>query len=247
MKVSVCITTFNEEQSIEKLLKSILSQTKVPDEIVIVDGGSTDKTVERIRNYKKVRLIISKGTSIAKGRNLAVKKAIYSMIAMTEPFLGIMPSKFDAEKFLPSTRSIAFKKSVWEKIGGFNEKFDRAGEDTEFNLQLSKFNFQIERKKSAIVYWEVPDNLVGAMKKFLYYARGDAQIGEFTKHNIKVITIFLRYILFLFIRPLFFVYLFWAIYKHRKFTKNWRQRIYTVIIQLASDFSVMLGFLNGIF
>src|SRR5260221_12583418 len=84
MKVSVCITTFNEEKSIEKLLKSILSQTKVPDEIVIVDGGSTDKTVEIIKKFGKAKLIISKGASISRGRNLAVKNAKYSMIAMTD-------------------------------------------------------------------------------------------------------------------------------------------------------------------
>ena len=49
MKVSVCITVFNEEGSIGELLDSLLKQTKKPGEIVIVDGGSKDKTVDVIR------------------------------------------------------------------------------------------------------------------------------------------------------------------------------------------------------
>ncbi len=296
MKVSICITTFNEEKSINKLLDSLFSQTKLANEIIIVDGGSTDKTIEliskawgasRVKKFKKIKLIISKGASIAKGRNLAIKNSKYEIIAMTDggcicdkywlakitepfkkdinvvagfyemtgksdfqkalkPYLGVMPNQFDDETFLPSARSIAFRKSVWKKVGGFNEKLDRAGEDTDFNLKILKKNFQIARAKKAIVDWEVPETLLAAMKKFFYYARGDAQIGGLTKHNIKVVTIFLRYILFFIFWLLFPIYLIWSTYKHRKYTKNWRQKIYTAIIQVASDISIMAGFLNGL-
>jgi len=38
MKISVCITVFNEEESIGKLLDSLINQSKKADEIVIVDG-----------------------------------------------------------------------------------------------------------------------------------------------------------------------------------------------------------------
>jgi len=43
MQITVCITTFNEEKSIAKLLDSLLDQTLKPTDIIIVDGGSTDK------------------------------------------------------------------------------------------------------------------------------------------------------------------------------------------------------------
>lgn len=42
------------------------------------------------------------------------------------------------------------------------------------------------------------------------------------------------------------VYLYWAIYKHREFIKGWRQWVYTGIIQVASDFAIMAGFIAGI-
>ena len=45
MKVSVCLVTCNGENFIERQLKSILSQTLLPDEIVLVDDFSNDNTV----------------------------------------------------------------------------------------------------------------------------------------------------------------------------------------------------------
>jgi len=47
-------------------------------------------------------------------------------------YLGIPGEKFDPVSFLPSNRSAAVRKSVWEELGGFNEKLKRAGEDTLF-------------------------------------------------------------------------------------------------------------------
>ena len=53
MKTSVCLTVFSEEKSVSDLLGSLLIQTKKPDEIVIVDGGSIDKTVDILRHFQK--------------------------------------------------------------------------------------------------------------------------------------------------------------------------------------------------
>lgn len=309
MRVSVCITTFNEEKSIEKLLKSLLSQTKLPDEIVIADGGSYDSTISRISKYAniqnknntRIKIISSKKRiSISKGRNIAVKNSRYPIIAMTDggclaneywleriigpfnnkkvdvvagfytmtgktkfqealkPYLGIMPSQFDIEKYLPSARSIAFRKSVWKRVRGFNEKLDRAGEDTDFDLKILKQNFSIVRTKKAIVKWEVPDDLLASCKKFFYYAKGDAQMKSLTSHNIHVITIMLRYLIFgylIFFGNIYFkflgiffliIYLAWAFYKSFKYKNKWKVGLWGTIIQIASDFSVMLGFLAGI-
>jgi len=46
MKISVCITIYNEQVSISKVIEGLLNQSKKPDEIVIVDGGSVDATGE---------------------------------------------------------------------------------------------------------------------------------------------------------------------------------------------------------
>jgi glycosyltransferase involved in cell wall biosynthesis len=56
-KVSFIVTLFNEEKDISAFLDSLFEQSALPEEIVIVDGGSTDNTLDILINYfqKKVK------------------------------------------------------------------------------------------------------------------------------------------------------------------------------------------------
>ena len=82
------LTTKNEESSIGPLLDSLLSQSRVPDEIVIADGGSTDGTVAIIERYIRsghpVRLIMATGTCRGAGRNRAIEAARGRLVALTD-------------------------------------------------------------------------------------------------------------------------------------------------------------------
>lgn len=66
MKISVAICTYNGQKYIAEQLQSILRQTKLPDEIVICDDNSTDRTVEIIRktfqdySFNQFRIEINK-------------------------------------------------------------------------------------------------------------------------------------------------------------------------------------------
>lgn len=51
--ISVIIATYNGEKFIREQLDSILHQTKIPDEILIIDDYSTDSTREILKSYKK--------------------------------------------------------------------------------------------------------------------------------------------------------------------------------------------------
>ena len=245
MKVSVCITVLNEEESISMLLKSLSGQSRKPDEIVIVDGGSGDKTVEIIRHWQKrnnkIRFLVER-CNRPKGRNLAVELAkneiiaitdgdcipdknwlrgitspfihkevdmvagFYKMIANTPKekalsyFLAVTPRRYN-ESFLPSTRSIAFRKSLWEKVGGFPENKDNSAEDTDFNHKIVKFGAGIAREKNAVVSWKIPTIVGATMKKLYNYAKWDASkkiwwqpSHRFRSHNIKVVLIIFRYL-----------------------------------------------------
>ena len=50
-KISLIVTILNEAQNIELLLSSMMMQSRKPDEVVIVDGGSKDRTTELIKQY----------------------------------------------------------------------------------------------------------------------------------------------------------------------------------------------------
>jgi len=55
MKLSLCLITYNEEKNIHYPLDSAYD---LADEVVLVDGGSTDKTVAIVKSYgDKVRII----------------------------------------------------------------------------------------------------------------------------------------------------------------------------------------------
>lgn len=88
MKVSVVIPVRDEEKSIRGLLDSLLAQTRPPDEIVITDGGSIDKTPQIIEEYihkgAPVRLIRAGAALPGRGRNLGADQASHEWLAFTD-------------------------------------------------------------------------------------------------------------------------------------------------------------------
>lgn len=87
LKVSLICTVFNEGKTIATLLESIKNQTRIPDEVIIVDAGSKDDTIHIIRNFihkLPINLIISPNANIGTGRNIAIKNAQYDIIACTD-------------------------------------------------------------------------------------------------------------------------------------------------------------------
>ena len=69
--VSVVIATYNRGALIAPTLDSVLAQEPAPDEVLVVDDGSTDATAEWIRaHYPQVRVVTvpNGGTSLARNR-----------------------------------------------------------------------------------------------------------------------------------------------------------------------------------
>lgn len=83
MKVSAVVPTYNNEKVIKECIDSLLNQSSKFSEIIVVDSGSTDKTAEIVKSYKKVKLItIGRGRSLA--RNIGWKKSKGDIIAFIE-------------------------------------------------------------------------------------------------------------------------------------------------------------------
>lgn len=318
MKVSLITTVYNEEATITPFLKSVLSQSKMPDEIIIVDGGSTDDTIAKIKNllrsraqdrgekskfkkYKSKLIILQKKGNRSVGRNEAIEKAQNDIIAIsdagnildrrwikniTKPFLDkktdvvtgyykglsknifekclipyvlVMPDKANAaEEFLPATRSMAIKKSVWKKMGGFDEKLSH-NEDYAFANKLKEAGAHIYFAKDAVVNWIPRKDLRRAFVMFFRFAFGDSEARIFRD---KVVYIFLRYlfgvylfflsvimqsitlwILYLF---LIILYLGWSIKKNYKYIKNYKAFLYLPLLQITSDLAIMPGTMLGL-
>ncbi|KKR11501.1 MAG: hypothetical protein UT39_C0006G0007 [Candidatus Woesebacteria bacterium GW2011_GWA1_39_21] len=275
MKVSLVVTVLNEEPSIAALLESLISQTRQPDEIVIVDGGSNDKTVNIIKSYQKVikglKLLEFK-TTRSEARNIGIRSSSGDVIVTTDA--GCVAEKHWIKKITQpftdskiAARSLAFRKILWEKVGGFPEGLKDTAEDTMFNYNIIKAGAKIARVKDAIVYWQLPLTLIEGFKKIFLYAKGDARSGiwwhptkKFSTHNIKIAFIYLRYIFalyFILFIPLFPVlklpfvlgvvfYMFWAFKKVYTRTNDCLAGLSGVVVQFASDIAVMCGFLSGL-
>lgn len=242
MNVSVIVTVKNEEKSIRALIDSLLAQTRRPDEIVIVDGGSTDGTAKIIREYidcgMPIVLLIEPGANISRGRNLAIAQASGEIIASTDAgvrlsssWLAELIKPFEAEladatanerlddrgpdvvagffvadphntfevamgatvlpslddirpaRFLPSSRSVAYRKSAWAAVNGYPEWLDYC-EDLVFDLDLKRAGFRFVFAPDALVHFRPRPDLVAFFKQYYRYARGDGKALLWTKRHI---------------------------------------------------------------
>ena len=229
VEVSLVATIKNEEPSIDAFLDSLFQQSQRPDEVILVDGGSTDATVARIRARAElehsIRLIEACDVNIAEGRNLAIGHARGHVIAVADggtvlehrwlerlvrPLLTqdgvsvssgfyepggrnwleraisvvITPhiSEINHSDFLPSSRSVAFLREWWERVGGYPEWLQHC-EDLVFDLALRDAGATFCFVPDARVTWRARRTLAGFFRQYFNYARGDGHAHLWTRRH----------------------------------------------------------------
>jgi glycosyltransferase involved in cell wall biosynthesis len=90
LALSLIIPAYNEEQHLKDCLDSVASQTQLPDEVIVVDNNSTDRTVEIAKSYPFVRLLKAKQQGIVYARNAGFNAARSNLIG-----------RIDADSVLP--------------------------------------------------------------------------------------------------------------------------------------------------
>jgi len=231
MKTSLIMTVYNEEKTIKDQVKSILNQTKIPDEIIILDSKSKDNTAKIIKSFKNKRIkLIEKKADIGTARNICIKKAKNEVILVTDggclldknwvyeiskPFenknidvvggifspisknffekcQGVIVCKsaeeIDEKKWLPSSRSFAFRKKVWVEVGGY-PKHEIGGEDTRFVFNIIEKGYKIVITKKAVVYWRMRSPLKNFNRQFYLYAKGEVRTGNLAFPQRRVVLI----------------------------------------------------------
>tara|TARA_B100000315_G_C14584685_1_gene592309 strand:+ start:2765 stop:3628 length:864 start_codon:yes stop_codon:yes gene_type:complete len=79
--VSVVVCAKDEETRIEDCLRSVDSND--PGEIIVVDGGSSDRTVEIAKNFTH-KVIVSKNSNLTRDRQIGIDAASKEFIAMID-------------------------------------------------------------------------------------------------------------------------------------------------------------------
>ena len=82
MRLSVVVCVRNEEKRLRECLETVFQND--PDEIVLVDGGSTDRTVEIARGFPAVRIIESPTSTLTRDRQIGIDAARNQFVAMID-------------------------------------------------------------------------------------------------------------------------------------------------------------------
>ncbi|MFH8039115.1 MAG: glycosyltransferase [Candidatus Aenigmatarchaeota archaeon] len=115
-----------------------------------------------------------------------------------EYFQGLIvvppPRKIFMNPSRMSSKSMAFKKTVWKEVGGYPDL--NVGEDTEFNLKLLEKKYIFAFSKNAIVYWKMRKSWKEFFKQFYRYGVGDRKSGNLWKmeKNLMLVMDFWLYI-----------------------------------------------------
>lgn len=76
-KISVVVPVYNVEEYIEECIESILYQSLRDIQIIVVDDGSTDNSIEKIKKYKdeRIKVITKENGGLSSARNTGLKNA----------------------------------------------------------------------------------------------------------------------------------------------------------------------------
>jgi GNAT superfamily N-acetyltransferase len=228
MKVSLIATVLNAAEHAPAFLASIHAQSRAPDEAIVVDGGSTDGTLELLRSAEGITLVEEPGANIARGRNVAIAHAAHEAIAVAdadceygprwlerlmepldagadvamgiyEPIvtsffeacvasvnLPLDSTEVDESTFLPSARSVAFRREAIEAVGGYPEWLP-IGEDMWVNLRWRERGVAMRLVPDAVARWRPRASLTATWTQYFRYARGDAHAGMHPeRHALRV-------------------------------------------------------------
>ncbi|MEJ2316038.1 MAG: glycosyltransferase family A protein [Gammaproteobacteria bacterium] len=119
--VSVIIPTYNRVRTLPRALDSVLAQTRAIDEIIVVDDGSTDSTVDLVLgNYPQVKLLQQSNLGVSAARNHGIKEASSDWIALLDSDDRWLPTKLEAQFALVKQRPdhrLCHTEEIWIRNG----------------------------------------------------------------------------------------------------------------------------------
>ena len=129
---SVVMTVFNREKIVAHSIKSVLSQSEKNFELIIVENGSTDNSLEVVKKYEKIDnrikvIELKKNVGPAEGRNIGVKNTNSNLIFMLDSDDLMLPDAlYHQKKFINSNPEAAVVGCLAEYINTKGEVFGKS-------------------------------------------------------------------------------------------------------------------------
>jgi glycosyltransferase involved in cell wall biosynthesis len=121
-RVSLVVSVLNEAHTIRSLLQALARQTVLPQEVIIVDGGSTDNTLQQIQGWQAKHQPKSKSFKLqvkqldqanrSQARNWGITQAKHNLIAITDA--GCIPQPSWLENLLKT-----YQKTQADIVAGY--------------------------------------------------------------------------------------------------------------------------------
>ncbi|MBO4678661.1 MAG: glycosyltransferase family 2 protein [Lachnospiraceae bacterium] len=120
--ISVIINVYNRENVVSRAIESILAQKEVETEVIIVDDGSTDNTLNICREYEKnnenVRVIHQENSGLEKSRNTGLDNAHGKYVCFLD----------DDDVMTPGSLKVMYDAAEWYDVDFVAGNFERVSE-----------------------------------------------------------------------------------------------------------------------
>ena len=94
--ITVVVTCYNQGRFLSESLGSILNQNRRPDEILLVDDGSTDNTRDEVRRCPEVVYIRQENSGLAAARNTGLRQSRGDLLVFLDADDRLVPQALEA-------------------------------------------------------------------------------------------------------------------------------------------------------
>ncbi len=137
--VSVIIPTYNRAELVIRAIKSVSQQTYKDTEIIVVDDGSTDNTVDLISSLNPpIRYITQANTGVAAARNFGLSQAMGEYVAFLDSDDYWLPNKLEKQLSLINNHICVYTNFFFDTNTGLDPKtkFEYEKPQTSFKKPL---------------------------------------------------------------------------------------------------------------